>query len=44
MTIAWEKLFANTSSMRLDCAPESLDYMPNILLRGLEELQVVFEK
>jgi cytochrome P450 len=44
MTIAWEKLFANTSSMRLDCTPESLHYMPNILLRGLEELQVVFEK
>ena len=44
MTIAWEKLFANTSSMRLDCPPESLEYMPNILLRGLEELQVVLEK
>lgn len=44
MTIAWEKLFEGTSNMRLDCAPESLEYMPNILLRGLENLQVVFEK
>ena len=44
MTIAWEKLFDATSNMRLDCAPESLEYMPNILLRGLENLQVVFEK
>jgi hypothetical protein len=30
--------------MRLDCAPEDLEYMPNILLRGLEELPVIFEK
>ncbi len=44
MTVAWEKLFEGTSAMRLDCAPESLDYMPNILLRGLEELPVIFEK
>ena len=28
----------------LDCAPEELEYMPNILLRGLEELPVIFEK
>ena len=44
MTVAWEKLFAGTSGMRLNCAPESLEYMPNILLRGLEELPVIFEK
>ena len=43
MTIAWEKLFEHTTSMRLDCAPEELEYMPNILLRGLERLPVIFE-
>jgi cytochrome P450 len=44
MTVAWEKLFAGTTGMRLNCAPETLEYMPNILLRGLEELPVIFEK
>ncbi len=44
MIVAWEKLFAGTRAMRLNCAPEELEYMPNILLRGLEELPVIFEK
>jgi cytochrome P450 family 142 subfamily A polypeptide 1 len=44
MTVAWDKLFAATSGMRLACAPEELEYMPNILLRGLEEIPVVFER
>ncbi len=44
MIAAWEQLFESTSSMRLDAEPESLEYMPNILLRGLEKLPVVFEK
>lgn len=44
MTVAWENLFDGTTSMRLDCAPEDLEYMPNILLRGLEGLPVIFEK
>jgi cytochrome P450 len=44
MIIAWEKLFEGTRAMRLNCAPEALEYMPNILLRGLEELPVIFEK
>jgi cytochrome P450 family 142 subfamily A polypeptide 1 len=44
MIVAWEKLFAGTTGMRLDCAPDALEYMPNILLRGLEELPVIFEK
>ncbi len=44
MTIAWEKLFAGTRGMRLNCAAEALEYMPNILLRGLEELPVILEK
>ncbi|MFT4518901.1 MAG: cytochrome P450 [Halioglobus sp.] len=44
MTVAWEKLFAGTTGMRMNCDPQTLDYMPNILLRGLEELPVIFEK
>lgn len=43
MIIAWEKLFANSSNFKLDCAPEELEYMPNILLRGLEEIPVTIE-
>ncbi len=44
MTVAWEKLFDATRAMRLDCPPGELQYMPNILLRGLETLPVIFEK
>ena len=44
MMVAWEKLFAGTTGMHLNCAPEALEYMPNILLRGLEGLPVIFEK
>jgi cytochrome P450 len=44
MTIAWEKLFENSSNFSMDCAPETLDYMPNILLRGLEEIPVIIER
>ena len=44
MIIAWEKLLEGTSAMRLDCAPEELEYMPNILLRGLEKLPVTLER
>ncbi|CAH0993071.1 Steroid C26-monooxygenase [Sinobacterium norvegicum] len=43
MTIAWERLFANSSNFRLAEADEDLEYMPNILLRGLEEIRVVIE-
>jgi cytochrome P450 family 142 subfamily A polypeptide 1 len=42
--VAWEKLFEGTKGMRLDCAPGELEYMPNILLRGLEEIPVIFDK
>jgi cytochrome P450 family 142 subfamily A polypeptide 1 len=44
MIVAWEKIFDGTTSMRLNCAPQDLDYIPNILLRGLETLPVIFEK
>jgi cytochrome P450 len=43
MIIAWEKLFDATSNFRLDCPPEDLEYMPNILLRGLEEIPVIID-
>ncbi len=43
MTIAWEKLFAMSSNFKLDCANEDLEYMPNILLRGLEEIPIIIE-
>ncbi|MAT95136.1 MAG: hypothetical protein CME59_21405 [Halioglobus sp.] len=44
MNIAWETLFDNVGSMRLDCDPAELQYMPNILLRGLEQLPVIFQR
>jgi cytochrome P450 len=44
MIVAWEKIFNGTTNMRLNCAPQDLDYMPNILLRGLDKLPVIFEK
>ncbi|MEM1113492.1 MAG: cytochrome P450 [Pseudomonadota bacterium] len=44
MIVAWEKLFDGTTGMRLACDPSELEYMPNILLRGLEEIPVVFDK
>ena len=44
MIAAWEKIFAGTKGMRLAGDPSELEYMPNILLRGLERLPVIFEK
>lgn len=44
MTIAWETLFDNSSNFTMASAPEALEYMPNILLRGLEDIQVVIER
>jgi cytochrome P450 len=43
MIVAWEKLFDNSSNFKMASAPEALEYMPNVLLRGLEELQVIIE-
>lgn len=43
MTVAWEKLLDHSSNFQLACAPESLEYMPSILLRGLEQLPVIIE-
>jgi cytochrome P450 len=42
MIIGWELIFDRLENMRLDCAPEELAYMPNILLRGLEEIPITY--
>ncbi|GAB5453222.1 MAG: cytochrome P450 [Halioglobus sp.] len=44
MILAWEQLFETFSRFQLACAPDELNYMPNILLRGLESLPVIFER
>jgi cytochrome P450 family 142 subfamily A polypeptide 1 len=44
MIIAWEKLFANSSNFRMITEPSEVEYMPNILLRGIEEMHVVIER
>lgn len=44
MTVAWEKLLDNSTQFKLAQAPESLEYMPNVLLRGLEQLEVIIER
>lgn len=43
MTIAWEQLFESSEQFRLGCAPQQFEYMPNILLRGLEEIPVIID-
>ncbi len=43
MTVAWEKLFERSSNFSLACDPAELEYMPNILLRGLEELPIIID-
>jgi cytochrome P450 len=43
MTIAWEQLLAGSSNFRLACEPAELEYMPHLLLRGLEEIPVIIE-
>lgn len=43
MILAWEQLFERFSSFELACPAEQLEYMPNILLRGLEEIPVILK-
>lgn len=43
MVVAWEKLLEHSSNFTLGCEPEELEYMPSILLRGLESLPVIVE-
>jgi cytochrome P450 family 142 subfamily A polypeptide 1 len=40
MKVAWEVLLDRFSHFELACEPDQLEYMPNILLRGLEEIPV----
>ena len=40
MRIAWEVLLDRFDSFELACEPDELVYMPNILLRGLEEIPI----
>jgi cytochrome P450 len=44
MIIAWETLFDTFSSFEVMTEDEKLEYMPNILLRGLEEIPVKFSR
>ena len=43
MQIAWEVLFDRFDNIALAVAPDDLNYMPNILLRGLEEIPVTYQ-
>ncbi len=40
MCIAWEEIFDRLDNLSLACADDELEYMPNILLRGLEEIPI----
>ena len=44
MKNGWEMLFNKLENFSLDTDPENLKYMPNILLRGLEELPITYDK
>lgn len=44
MIIAWEKLFDNSSNFRMVTDPQELEYMPSILLRGIENMNIVIER
>jgi cytochrome P450 len=43
MIVAWEQIFDRFSSFELACSDAELEYMPNILLRGLEEIPVILK-
>jgi len=43
MIIAWEKLLDSSTNFKLACDPEELEYMPHLLLRGLEEIPIIIE-
>jgi len=40
MIVAWEELFDRLDNLQLACPEDELKYMPNILLRGLEEIPI----
>ena len=43
MVVAWEKLLENSSNFTMVTENQDLEYLPNILLRGLEEVRVIIE-
>jgi cytochrome P450 len=43
MRIAWEEIFDRLDDLQLGCPDEALEYMPNILLRGLEEIPIRYK-
>jgi cytochrome P450 len=43
MIIAWETLFENSSNFVMNTEPTEMKYMPNVLLRGLEEIVITIE-
>ena len=42
MRIGWEEIFKRLDGLALACADGDLEYMPNILLRGMEEIPVTY--
>jgi len=43
MIVAWEVLFERLDNFNLSTPLDELDYMPNILLRGLEEIPITYD-
>ena len=43
MIIGWEEIFKRLDNFQLASADEELEYMPNILLRGLEEIAITYD-
>jgi hypothetical protein len=43
MIIAWETLFENSSNFVMNTEPTEMKYIPNVLLRGLEEIFITIE-
>ena len=44
MKIGWEVLFERLDNFKLAVPADDLEYMPNILLRGLEEIPITYSK
>jgi cytochrome P450 family 142 subfamily A polypeptide 1 len=40
MRIAWEEILDRLDNLQLACPDAELEYMPNVLLRGLEEIPI----
>lgn len=43
MIVAWEELFARLDNFQLATSDDELEYMPNILLRALEEIPISYD-